>query len=78
LNVQVVLKRPRIIDVVPIDLVDGELVDREGKPTHKFRGQLICFTSDDLMIRRPSGAILVVDSYEVNSYSDGKTHLEPE
>jgi hypothetical protein len=77
-TLQVEIKQPRVIDVVPIDFVGGEPVEREGKPTSRFRGQLVYFTKDDVTIRRPSGAILVVDSYEVNSLSDGKTHLEPE
>lgn len=76
-HVQVELKRPRVIDVVPIDLLGGEPVDREGKPTHKFRGQLVYFTSDDLTIRRPSGAILVIDNYEIVAISDGKKRFEP-
>jgi hypothetical protein len=29
------------------------------------------------MIRRPSGAILVVDNYEIVAISDGKTQSEP-
>lgn len=71
------LKQPRVIDVVPIDFVSGEPVEREGKPTKSFREQLIYFTNADLTIRRPSGAILVVDRYEVVAISDGKTSLEP-
>src|SRR3989442_12549100 len=59
------LKQPRVIDVVPIDFLSGEPVKREGKPTKKIRGQLIYFTNADLTIRRPSGAILVVDNYEL-------------
>ena len=27
------LKQPRVIDMVPIDFVSGEPVEREGKPT---------------------------------------------
>ena len=75
LNVE--LKQPRVIDVVPIDFVSGEPVEREGKPTKSFRGQLIFFTNADLTIRRPSGAILVIDRYEVVAISDGKTRFEP-
>ena len=73
----VVLKQPRVIDVVPIDFVSGEPVEREGKPTKKLRGQLIYFTTADLTIRRTSGAILVIDRYEVVAVSDGKTLFEP-
>ena len=71
------LKQPRVIDVVPIDFVSGEPVEREGKPTKRLRGQLIYVTNADLTIRRPSGAILVVDRYEVVTISDGKTRFEP-
>lgn len=72
------LKQPRVIDVVPIDFVSGEPVEREGKPTKEFRGQLIYITNADLTIRRPSGAILVIDRYEVVAISDGKTRFAPE
>ena len=72
------LKQPRVIDVVPIDFVSGEPIEREGKPTKSFRGQLIFFTNADLTIRRPSGAILVIDRYEVVAISDGKTRFEPQ
>jgi len=72
------LKQPRVIDVVPIDFVSGEPVKREGKPTKKIRGQLIYFTNADLTIRRPSGAILVIDRYEVVAISDGKMRFEPQ
>ena len=71
------LKQPRVIDTVPIDFVSGEPVERGGTPTTTFRGQLIYFTNADLTIRRASGAILVIDRYEVMSVSDGKTRLEP-
>src|SRR6266853_3365607 len=71
------LKQPRVIDAVPIDFVGGEPVEREGKPTREFRGQLIYMTNADLTIRRPSGAILVIDRYEVVAVSDGKTRFAP-
>ncbi len=71
------LKQPRVIDTVPIDFVSGEPAERAGKPTTTFRGELIYSTNADLTIRRPSGAILVIDRYEVIAVSDGKTRLEP-
>ena len=71
------LKRPRVIDVVPIDFVSGEPVEHEGKPTQKFRGHLVYHTNADVTIRRPSGAILIIDNYEIASISNGKTRLEP-
>ena len=76
-TVAVELKQSRVIDVVPIEFVGGEAVERTGEPLKKFRGQLIYFTSDDVTIRRPSGAILVVDNYEIVVISDGKTQFEP-
>jgi hypothetical protein len=72
------LKQPRVIDLVPIDFVSGEPVEREGKPTKRLRGQLIYFTNADLTIRLPFAAILVIDRYEVGSISDGKTRFQPE
>lgn len=75
--VQVELQRPRVIDVVPIDFVGGEPIGREGDPKQRFRGQLIYFTSADMTIRRASGAILVIDNYEIVAISDGKTRFEP-
>ena len=40
-------------------------IELEGHPTNKFLGQLIFFTGSDVTIRRPSGAILVIDNYEI-------------
>ena len=77
MTLTVELKQPRVIDVVPIDFVSGEPVAREGKPTKKLRGQLIYLTNADVTLRRPSGAILVIDRYEVVAISDGKTRFEP-
>jgi len=71
------LKQPRVIDAVPIDFVSGEPVERQGKPTTTFPGQLIYFTNADQTLRRPSGAILVVDCYEIVAVSNGKTRFEP-
>ena len=76
-NLHVELKRPRVIDVVPIDFLRGEPVEQVGEPTTKFRGRLIFHTGDDITIRRPSGAILVIDLYEIAALSDGKTRVEP-
>jgi hypothetical protein len=82
-NLSVELKRPRVIDVVPIDFLRGEPAvpggpaEREGRPTRKFRGRLIFFTHSDITIRRPSGAILVIDTYEVVAIADGNTRFEP-
>jgi len=71
-TVQVELNQPRAIDPLPIDLTTGEPAERKGKPQQRFQGQLIYFTSADVTIRRPSGAILVIDNYEIVAISDGK------
>ncbi len=70
------LRRPRVIDVVPVDFLRDEAPERHGEPRQKFRSQLIFFTRDDVTVRRPSGAILVIDNYEIASISDGKTRFE--
>ncbi len=66
-----------MIDVVPIDFLRGEPVEDEGRVKRKFRGRLIYYTSADVTIRRPSGAILVIDNYELAALSDDKFRLEP-
>ena len=76
-TLRVELKRPRVIDVVPVDFLRDEAPERHGEPAQQFSGRLIFFTKDDLTIRRPSGAILVIDSYEITGLSDGKTRFEP-
>jgi hypothetical protein len=38
---------------------------------------LIYFTSADVTVRRRSGAIVVIDSYEIVAISDGKILFEP-
>ena len=78
IQVQVELKRPRVIDATSIDFVSGEPVERAGTPGKRFRGQLIYFTSADVTIRRPSGANLVIDIYEIVALSDGKIRVEPQ
>jgi len=77
-KLQVELKRPRVIDAVPIDFLRDEVSERPGQPTQKFSGQLIFFTKDDVTIRRPSGAILVIDNYEITAISNGKTRFKPQ
>jgi hypothetical protein len=67
-------KQPRVIDTVRIDFVSGESIEREGKGNNIARTAHYERRAD---VRRPSGAILVIDRYEVMSVSDGKTRLEP-
>ncbi len=76
-TVDVELKRPRVIDVVPIDFVSGEPVEREGTAKRRFRGQVVYFTNADVTVRRSSSAILVIDNYEIAAMSDGKKRFEP-
>lgn len=76
-TVEVLLKRPRPIDATPVDFASGEPVEPAGTPKRKFRAKLIFFTRDDVTLRRPSGALLVVDTYELDSLSDGKTRVVP-
>jgi len=78
-NLRVELTQPRVIDVVPIDFIRGEAAEQKpaAAGTRKFRGRLIYFTNADITIRRPSGAILVIDLYEIASLSDGQNRIEP-
>jgi hypothetical protein len=76
-SINVELKRPRVIDIVPTDFVSGEPVEKEGTPTNRFRGQVVYFTNADVTVRRSSGAILVIDNYEITAMSDGKKRFEP-
>jgi len=76
-NLQVELKRPRVIDVVPIDYLRGEPVGTAGEGKKRFRGRLIFVTNADVTIRRPSGAILIIDNYEIVSLSDSRHRFEP-
>jgi hypothetical protein len=57
--------------------VSGEPIEREGTPTRRFSGQVVYFTNADVTLRRSSGAILVIDDYEIAAMSDGKTCFEP-
>jgi hypothetical protein len=70
------LKLPRVTGVTPIDFIGGGPVEEKGSPTDRFDGQLIYFTEDDVTIRRSSGAILVIDNFEIAAISDGQTRFE--
>jgi len=77
LSLQVVLKQPRVIEIVPVDFSSGEPAGREGQQKKKFRAQLVYVTGDDATLRRPAGALLVIDTYELESLSDGTTRVLP-
>lgn len=76
-DVQVALKRPRVIEMIPVDFTTGEPVFRKGAPRKSFKGKLIFVTEDDVTLRRPSGALLVIDTYELASLSDRRTRVVP-
>jgi hypothetical protein len=75
--IDVELKRPPVIDAVPIDFLRGEPVERAGQTGREFQGRRLYFTSPDVTIRRPSRALLVVDNYEIAALSDSHSRLEP-
>jgi hypothetical protein len=77
-SVKVELRRPRVIDAVPIDFLRGEPAEGTAtQGTRVFRGQLIYHTAADVTIRRPSGAILIIDNYEIAALSDSRSRFEP-
>lgn len=76
-DLQVSLKRARAIEITPVDLVTGESLASKESPKRRFKSKLIYFTNEDLTLRRPSGALLIVDTYELASLSDGKTRVLP-
>lgn len=73
-DVDVELKQPRVIDPVLTDSASGELIELEGST--RFRGQVVYVTDADVTVRRPSGAMLVIDNDEIAGMSDGKNHFE--
>jgi hypothetical protein len=76
-SVRVELKRPRVIDDVPIDFLRGEPVQAAREGTRRFRGRLIHATRANITIRRPSGGVLVIDRGEITALSDGKRLIKP-
>lgn len=76
-TVHVALQNPRVIDVNPIDFITSEPAARSGEAKKKFAGKLIYFTPADALVRRPSGALLVIDTYEIESLAAGGTRVVP-
>jgi hypothetical protein len=76
-RLRVTLKRARPVDATAVDLASGEPFAPGGEPQSRFRAQLVYFTAADLTLRRPSGALLVIDTYELESLSDGKSRVVP-
>lgn len=76
-RLRVTLKRARPVDATAVDLASGEPFAPSGRPQTRFSAQLVYFTSADFTFRRPSGAVLVIDTYELESLSDGKTRVLP-
>jgi hypothetical protein len=76
-RLRVSLKRARPVDATAVDLASGEPIAPGGPPQSRFRAQLVYFTPADATLRRPSGALLVIDTYELDSLTDGKTRVLP-
>jgi len=76
-RLRVTLNRARPVDATAVDLASGEPISPGGQPQTRFSAQLIYFTSADLTLRRPSGAVLAIDTYELDSLTDGKTRVLP-
>ena len=75
MNVQVELKLPGLSVSRPLTLLEESRWRKKGSPMDRFDGQLIYFTEDDVTVRRPSGAILAIDNYEIVALTDGKTRF---
>jgi hypothetical protein len=75
-EVDVELKQPRVIDPVSTNSASGEPIEPEGTSANRFRGQVVYFTDVDVTVRRPSGAMLVIDNYAIAAISDGKNRFE--
>jgi hypothetical protein len=77
-SVKIELRRPRVIDLAPIDFLRGEpAAGTATQGTRIFRGRLIYHTPADVTIRRPSGAILIIDNHELAALSDSRARFEP-
>ena len=76
-RLRVTLNRARPVDATAVDLASGEPIAPQAPPRARFSGQLIYFTPADLTLRRPSGALLIIDTYELESLTDGKTSVLP-
>lgn len=75
--VTVILRTPRVIGAVPIDLETGDPVDESGKARTRFQAEVVYHTAADLTLHLPRGALVVVDTYELAAISDGHTRIEP-
>jgi len=74
--VEIELKQPRMVDFSPMAFVSGKPLQPEAEPRRRFRGQVIYVTGADVTVRHRSGAITVIDQYEIVAISDSKTRLE--
>jgi hypothetical protein len=74
-EVDIQLKRPKVIDPQLPDSASGELVDGEGG-IKRFPAQVIYFTDEAVTVRRPAGMILVLDKSEILDLSDGQDRVE--
>lgn len=73
----IILRSPRIIGAVPIDFETGERIEEGGQPRTRFRAELVYHTAADVTLHLPRGALMIVDTYELLSITDGRTRIEP-
>lgn len=76
-TVSVTLRNPRVIDALSVDFITGEPLERRGAAKKRFSGKLIYFTADDAIVRRPPGALLVIDTYEIEWLAARGTRVIP-
>lgn len=74
----VTLRAPRVIGAVPVDFDTGEPIAEGGRARTRFRAELVYHTAADVTLHLPRGALMIVDTYELVSLSDGRTSVEPE
>jgi hypothetical protein len=74
-EVDIELKRPKIINPLLADSASGEPLDGEGS-VKRFRGQVIYFTDEAVTVRRPCGMILALENGEIRDVSDGQDQIE--
>src|ERR1700674_1706627 len=64
------LKQSRVFAAVLTSSAWRETI--EANTAHRIRGQVGSFTDTEVTVRRPSGAMLVLDNNEIAAGSDGK------
>ena len=74
-EVNIELKRPTAIDPMLAESASGEPVDGNGA-VKQLCGQVIYVTDDAVTVRRPSGAILVLDNDQILNVSGGQDEID--